>query len=436
MEELPVNMRTGVEMKKIIVFILFSLLLSWFYGLSIVAVCFMAVIWIIFGLLFERLRKKGEYEKKRFSELSMYMEQLLYTFQRKHKILSSLEDISAFFPEGDLHEIIIQMLEQMEQGEGGNESYRLANELIEQAYPCKRLNRMNRFMEHVESYGGESELGIRGLQSDLDLFIKRTELLQGEKRAIKVRIGIAIVVSLLICGVGVHFLPQEFGIGSLWISQGAALVLVIINLGVYLLAVKKLLTSWLVREEEHPKDFLLRDYHKVKAAKPGKETLGYKIAYARSRKAIVQEFPSWVLEVTLYLDRGNAQMALRKSKQNAHPIIDEAVDELLERLALESEKVEPFLDFLKPYQLLFVQSVMKTLYGISEVGSMNGTQQIALLLDRNQQLADQSEAEYNKNAVAGIGLFSLFPMLTGSLKLMLDMVIFIFTFLKNMNWRV
>ena len=79
---------------------------------------------------------------------------------------------------------------------------------------------------------------------------------------------------------------------------------------------------------------------------------------------------------------------------------------------------------------------MKTLYGISEVGSVNGTAQIALLLERNQQLADQSEVEYNKNAVAGIGLFSFFPMLMGSMKLMLDMVIFIFAFLKNMNWRV
>lgn len=423
-------------MKKIVGFVLFSMLLSWFYGLSYRAAGIMVIIWILFALFFEQLRKKGEIEKQRFSELSMYMEQLLYTFQRKRKILASVEDISAFFPEGHLHEIILQMLAQMKQGEGGNESYRLANELIEQAYPCRRLERINRFMENVESYGGKSDLGIKGLQSDLDLFIQRTEILQGEKKAIKIRIGIAIVVSLLICGLGVHFLPKEFGIASLWISQGAALMLVMINLGVYLLAVKKLLTSWLIREEEKAKDFLLRDYRKVKAGIPGKEGLSYKIAYMRSRKAIIQEFPSWVLEVTLYLDRGNAQMALRKSTQNAHPILEEAVNELLERLAHEPGKVDPFLEFLKPYQLLFVQSVMKTLYGISEVGSVNGTQQIALLLERNQQLADQSEVEYNKNAVAGIGLFSLFPMLTGSLKLMLDMVIFIFTFLKNMNWRV
>ena len=423
-------------MKKIIGFVLFSILLSWFYGLSIAATGIMAIIWIVFALLFERFRRNGDQEKRRFSELSMYMEQLLYTFQRKHKILASLKDISAFFPEGNLHEIILQMLEQMEQGEGGNESYRLANELIEQAYPCKRLSRMNRFMEHVESYGGEMELGIKGLQTDLDLFIKRTEVLQGEKRAIKVRIGIAIVISLLICGVGVHFLPQEFGIGSLMISQVASLILVMVNLSIYLLVVKKLLTSWLIREDDRTKSFLLRDYQKVNAAVPGKETIGYKIAYTRSRKAIIQEFPSWVLEVSLYLDRGNAQMALKKSTEQAHPILKEAVTNLLERLSVEPGKVQPFLDFLKPYQLLFVQSVMKTLYGISEVGSVNGTAQIALLLERNQQLADQSEVEYNKNAVAGIGLFSFFPMLMGSMKLMLDMVIFIFAFLKNMNWRV
>ena len=423
-------------MKKVFGFVLFSILLSWFYELSAVTTGIMVIIWLVFALVFERLRRKGEKEKQRFSELSMYMEQLLYTFQRKHKILASVEDVSAFFPEGNLHEIIMQMLEQMEQGEGGNESYRLANELIEQAYPCTRLNRMNRFMEHVESYGGEMELGVKGLQKDLDLFIKRTEILQGEKRAIKVRIGIAIVVSLLICGVGVHFLPQEFGIGELWISQIASIILVMVNLSIYLLVVKKLLTSWLIREEDRTKSYLLRDYQKVNTATTKKETIGYKIAYARSKKAIIQEFPSWVLEVSLYLDRGNAQMALRKSMEQAHPILKEAVKDLLERLSVEPGKVQPFLDFLKPYQLLFVQSIMKTLYGISEVGSVNGTAQISLLLERNQQLADQSEAEYNKNAVAGIGLFSFFPMLMGSMKLMLDMVIFIFAFLKNMNWQV
>ena len=423
-------------MKKIILFGLFSILLSKFYILSLIPTICMLVIWIVFAILFQKLEKKARWEKNRFSDLSMYMEQLLYTFERKQKIVSSIEDVSAFFPEGEFHELILQMLVEMEQGEGGRESYRMANELLENAYPCKRLCRMNRFMEHVENYGGSSQIGIKALQKDLDLFITRTELLQSEKHSIKIRIGVAIMVSLLICGVGVHFLPSEFGIGSLFISQLGALILVVINLSIYLLAVKKLLTSWLVREEEKTKEFLLRDYKKVMNGSLGKEKIGYKIAYARSRKIIIQEFPSWVLEVVLYLDRGNVQMALKKSKSHAHPILAEATGDLLDKLELEPGKADPFLEFLKPYRMIFVQSIMKILYGISEVGSVNGSQQMARILERNQQLADQSEAEYNKTAVAGLGLFSLFPMLTGSLKLLLDMVIFIFSFLKNMNWRV
>ena len=419
----------------IIGFGLIGFALSKFYQLSTVFQIWMILIWIFFSFAYQHGKKKAKQRFIQFQEAITYMEQLLFTFQEKKKILGSLLDIQPLFSDTPMGEVIRNACDYIRSGEDGNRGFRGANELIEEEYPCQRIRRIHRFLEHVEEYGGDYEIGLRALQEDLGMYISRTESLMQEKEQIRKHIAFAILIAMLICGIGVHFLPSQFQTGSSMVSQVASLVMVILNLIMYTVAQQRLLSNWLTENDMKVAAYDLRDYQKVSKSRK-KSGIGYKIAYRRSKKVLMREFPVWVLEVVLFLDRGNVQMALTNSRPFAHPIMKAGVDELLVLLEKEPHSIQPYFDFMRCYQISFVQTVMKVLYGISEIGGTKGSAQLEALLRRNQLLSNQSEIEGNKTSLAGMGLFTLFPMLTGSLKLMIDMVVFIVAFLGVMKWSI
>lgn len=419
-------------------FVLFGAIglgLSLFYQLTKWFRIGMVFIWIIFSLAYKHGKKKMQQNMNHFQEAITYMEQLLFTFQEKKKILGSLLDIQPLFSDCEMGGIIKDNCSSMEDGDRGHGGYRRALDVIEKEYPCQRIRRIHRFLEHIEEYGGDYEVGLRALQDDLGMYISRTELLMQEKAQIRKRIGFAIAVSLFICGIGVHFLPEQFQVGSSMVSQIGSLVMVTLNLAMFVIAQERLLSNWLTVHDTKVAEYDLRDYKKVMSDRK-KKGVGYKIALRRSRKVLLREFPTWVLEVVLFLDRGNVQMALANSKPYAHPILREGVDELLTGLKKEPNAIQPYFEFMRCYHISFIQTVMKILYGISEIGGSGGSVQLGALLSRNQILSNQSETESNHTSLAGLGLFTLFPMLTGSLKLMIDMVVFIISFLGVMKWSV
>ncbi len=419
----------------IIGFGLIGFALSKFYQLSTVFQIWMILIWIFFSFAYQHGKKKAKQRFIQFQEAITYMEQLLFTFQEKKKILGSLLDIQPLFSDSPMGEVIRNACDYIRSGEDGNRGFRGANELIEEEYPCQRIRRIHRFLEHVEEYGGDYEIGLRALQEDLGMYISRTESLMQEKEQIRKHIAFAVLIAMLICGIGVHFLPSQFQTGSSMVSQVASLVMVILNLIMYTVAQQRLLSNWLTENDMKVAAYDLRDYQKVSKSRK-KSGIGYKIAYRRSKKVLMREFPVWVLEVVLFLDRGNVQMALTNSRPFAHPIMKAGVDELLVLLEKEPHSIQPYFDFMRCYQISFVQTVMKVLYGISEIGGTKGSAQLVALLRRNQLLSNQSEIEGNKTSLAGMGLFTLFPVLTGSLKLMIDMVVFIVAFLGLMKWSI
>lgn len=419
----------------VIVFGFMGFVLSKFYQLSVGFQIGMILIWILFSFAYQRGKGKAEKRLTQFQEAITYMEQLLFTFQSKKKILGSLLDIQPLFADSPMGTVIEEACDYIRNGEETNRGFRGANELIEEKYPCQRIRRIHRFLEHVEEYGGDYEIGIRALQEDLGMYISRTEMLMQEKEQIRKRIIFAILIAMLICGVGVHFMPDQFQVKSSLVSQIASIIMVLLNFLMYGVAQERLLSNWLTEHDTKVAAYDLRDYKKVTEGKK-KSGFGYKIAYRRSKKVLLREFPVWVLEVVLFLDRGNVQMALANSRPFAHPIMKAGVDQLLEHLEQEPHSIQPYFDFMRCYQISFIQTVMKVLYGISEIGGTKGSDQLEGLLSRNQLLCNQSEVESNKTCLAGMGLFTLFPMLTGSLKLMIDMVVFIVAFLGVMKWSV
>ncbi|MEG1595463.1 MAG: hypothetical protein RR364_03380 [Lachnospiraceae bacterium] len=372
-------------------------------------------------------------EYQRFRDACLYMEQMLYAFKKCPKILTALEEVSGFFPEGQMHERLLDARFYLRKGQGKEDIFQETLQIIQEDYRNSRMERVHRYLARVENYGGEYEASLDLLMDDLNLFTNRIFQLQKEKKGIKNRIWMAFFISLFICGIGAQLLPKGYSIGNNPIVESATLLMVGINLMALAKASRKLTTNWLNREKMKNERQLERYYQKAVSGK--RHSIGVKIAFYKVKSEIERVFPEWMMELALYLRNGNVQRAIEQSAKTAPGVIKQPLQELSEELGRHPNGIAPYLGFLKEFELPQVQSAMKMLYGIAETGGSDhqGQKQIEGLIKQNTTLMNHSEQLRNEDALAGMSLLTLFPMITGSVKLMLDMVMFIILFMRNLK---
>lgn len=156
---------------------------AWFLKLRVVGI---ATVLLFLNIIYRKcyvLNQERKRERKRFEDVSSYMEQMLASFYRTPKILSALEDTKRIF-EGDrertaraersaksgrilkrrndgesdeMYPAIEAAIYQIRTGTEGGEIYRKALGEIEKSYGCRRLYRIHDFMIRVEKNGGVAE---------------------------------------------------------------------------------------------------------------------------------------------------------------------------------------------------------------------------------------------------------------------------------------
>ena len=129
----------------------------------------------------------------------------------------------------------------------------------------------------------------------------------------------------------------------------------------------------------------------------------------------------------------NVQVSIEKTIEHAPGILKEELQKLSDSLKSKPDAIEPYLDFLKMFQLSSVQSSMKMLYAISESGSGDAQSQIQVLVKRNSKMLDKSEKISNEKSLAGINSIFYLPQVTVSFQTMINMVVFMVVFLGQMK---
>ena len=126
---------------------------------------------------------KNLYEEKKFEDLTAYMEQLLYSFKRRAKILTALEDTKLLFRQGEsrLYNGIEYAVEHIQSAQSEGNIYQEAFSEIEKEYGCKRLYKIHDFLMQVELSGGSPDAAIEILLNDRKMWIERLYGLQKEK---------------------------------------------------------------------------------------------------------------------------------------------------------------------------------------------------------------------------------------------------------------
>lgn len=260
--------------------ILFSVLLKvkWQYILTIIAmvtVLYPSVILMIF---------RNMYEEKKFEDVTAYMEQILYSFKRRGKILIALEDARTLFfdeekeKQGDLYEAIGRAIEHIQTGVAKGNIYQEAFAIIEEEYGCKRLYKVHDYLIQVETSGGECNEAIDILLTDRKLWMERTYALLREKKNIKTKITIGIGFSFLIIYLAVLMIPADFGITDLFISQIVTTGVIMCNILIWFLGQKSLSGSVIAYGDDTPFSEIEKQYNQVMHGTIKKEKKKFKIA--------------------------------------------------------------------------------------------------------------------------------------------------------------
>lgn len=163
-------------------------------------------------------------------------------------------------------------------------------------------------------------------------------------------------------------------------------------------------------------------------------------AYETTVELLLEDLQKWMERVRLHQQdckkyRRNVFLAvgLYRIRPQTPEVLRPAVDDMLEELSQNPESLEPYLNFLKDYDLPDVHSAMRMLYALSNGGYGNSEKQLSQILKRNQELLDKAEREQNQDSLAGLYALFLAPALTGAGKMMIDMTAFLVVFLASVH---
>lgn len=422
---------------------------------------------------------RNKFEKQRFSDVNVYIEQMLYAFKNSQKILTSLQDVRVLYPVGSsMREAIdeaIGVITDPTSVKNDESAERAALEKVEARYPNDYVRSLHRFMLKVESIGGNFDSSIELLLGNRAMWENRIHRLQDQRRQKRSQILGSVAASMALCLLMLYILPAEVDISEMTPVRIANVLMVIVFTRIYLAADTKL-SSDLLRSQSYDDDKkLLREYERYVNydAKAGfraslvfailpvmlivvgmfivpntwvtvagvvllpvmlfQHSLGHNLLGKRLRREISVAFPQWLMELALLLQADNVQVAIFKTTETALPVLRPELNILQERLMADPAASEPFLEFFGHFQMPEITTSMQMLYSLSIGGGGDADEQVANIVKRNNIILDRAEQTQNDNSLSSLYTLFLLPVMLGGVVLMVDMTAFLMTFVMNMG---
>ena len=415
---------------------------------------------------------KNKFEEKRFRDVESYIEQMLYSFRRNSKITDSLRDALVVFPSGFMHDKIVETLNYMRNsGKNGN-VYEEGLKIIEEAYPCRRIKSLHRYLVKVEGVGGKHEAGVNALLKDRRLWIDRMDAFRKQASAIVKEIMISGIFSLAMACVIVYMMPAElFDLSTSIVYQIVTTIFAMVNMFVIKLTLQSTVIT-LQDEESMQTERTIKTINWLRTYDPKAEVikslkqcvvfvliiiLGFVIkntvaivaglillaygiflrrpmAYRSAKKRVCREiekvYPDWLLELALLLQTDNMHVAIEKTLPTAPDIIKQDLQTLADDIMVHPTDLTPYVQFFDFLPLPNVQSSMKLLYSISEFGATDENVQLSELVERNNTLMDKAERYKNDDKISLVMTIKFIPMLSSSIKMLVDSMLFLLSYMS------
>lgn len=404
--------------------------LMWLYELRLIFIVPLCVgAWLLMRRIAVCFREEKENER-RYHEVTMYLEQLLCSYRRLGHAGKAMEDCSTIFEhESEMGQAVKRALHILLTGEGVvDETIReTAFHEIEKQFNSRRMQIIHRFICRGEKTGGECGRAVDILLEDLELWKNRTKLYQNKKRFIRMECGIATLMAVMLCYVSRLLTPEELGfcISDSMVYQISTVVVLLMLFYIISCIYRKLSGNWLDErawQGEREKERLEKLYQIVCQETEKSSLLTKYMAKKVIGRYVKNEFPYWLLLVTLYLQSESSYQALCYSMEETDGIFYRELEKLTEAIYDSPRDLEPYLKFFQGLELPEVQTGMKVLYSVNANGYEDSKRQLDFLVAQNNRLMDKSEQYKDANKMAGMSLLKQLPMVVSCLKLLIDLI--------------
>lgn len=445
---------------------------AYLFGLDFWFIVAIAIFMILLMPYVYRSQFKYLYEQKRFEDASLYISQMIASFKKTSKILPSLLEVRNVVGD-EIGAYIDEAIEYIREGEFEDNIYKEALSIIEERYNCSRIKSLHSFLIKVETNGGKFDKAMNLLLEDVDDWTSRVFLYQKDRKSIKNKITIGIFLSFIISISTVIMIPDNFNIINLNVYQIVTTAVVLIMYGFYVFVQSKLTGSWLdynnkYTEAKIDKDIDIVKYYSIKAGTIkmiplivlivgamawffvsknytycvislvvafiilNQPKTRKKMAKKRLQKEINKVFPDWLRDLSLELQTKTVRVAIASSYSNAPYILRPAIEKLVNSFN-EDLSITPYTDFLKEYDIREITQIMRMLYSLNEADKDDSEIQISAIIKRNNELLAKSENLKNEDSIGALGFIIIVPLFIGSLKLIVDLLLLMSTFMGSIQ---
>ena len=383
------------------------------------------------SLIYFARRKK--YEAVRFRNCSRYIEQMIYSFKRRQSLLTALVE-TRLVMDGSIGEAIDYAIDVLRHRAGEDDIYPIALSRIEAFFPSSRVKNLHKFLVDVERDGGRHESTMDILLEDVREWDIRTNQFQQNQAVKGISLIVSIAMSVGVCWFMNNILPDELGgnIAGNLIYQLATTLMLIVMFLMYLFGNRKLTRSWITdttstdearvaADQKAIEDYFDDPRGKIKPV----------LAIIRMQTEIEKAFPRWVHHFALLSSSVPVPVALSASAETAPLAIKPELDKMVRGINKNPTAIEPYLDFCRHYDMPQIHSMMMMIYSLSEYGLIDADQQVLSLVKRNNTLQANAEKIQNDEQLARFSLYTIIPMLVGSLVMMVDVVLMILNMVQN-----
>lgn len=437
---------------------------------------------VVIGLLFTpkliRNQYRDRYEYTRFSDVNLYIEQMLYAFKNTGRVLTSLHDVLILFPEGSaMRQVIEEACATIERPnadkEGDGEKDGLA--VIEKRYPNEHVKQLHTFMIRAEHIGGTFESSIDLLLKDRVRWENRVQRLRGKQKAKLSQIRMSCIIAVGICVALLYILPETVDLAGNMVVRIVNIIMTFVSLVIYLKADSKLSVDLIAPKQQMKLSEMAKSYNKYTKYNPKlavtksilysivplivtaigffiqnkfmliggaliscvmlmQHKIGHNLLGKRLRKEISLAFPQWLMELALLLQSNNVQVSILESMHDAVPIMRLELEKFQKGIMAHPDSSEPFLNFFSDFDMPEVTTSMQMLYSLSAGSGGDASEQITNIIDRNGIIADRAEEMADDDSMASMEMMFLAPVMVGGFAMLINMTVFLLLFMQNMNF--
>lgn len=376
-------------------------------------------------------KKKEEEESRCLEESAFYMEQLIYSFRKHYKISGALRDLSQI-TEGKLHRCIVTARKHLD-GQEEDDLFRYTFSCIEQEYGNHLMYLLHGFLIRVEEQGGDCIPALELLMNQLRDWKKNQKAFRSRNMSIKGRLTFSIVLSCLICISVVRMMPLVTGVTNLMAYQictGAGLI--IFQLLYLLFRTMSVGIEYEKRDSaggSRQSERMEKLYSRLDSPVHG---MRYWNTVRILEREIRMHFPEWMFDMILRLQTENVQTAIFRSLDDAPEVLVRSLFQLIRQQQADPVSIQPYLDFLKEFNLPEIHAVMMQLYAINDMGKEEIQEQIYAMLDQNQRLTEVAAELKMDSVLSWMGLLAAVPMLVSVVVLVINLSLMLFSFLGDM----